>query len=590
MAGDFRARFGSFEADLETAELFNNGVSLRLQEKPFQVLALLLKTPGQLVTREEICSKTWPDVFIQNDLCLNTAICRLRAVLEMADHAASMIETVGRRGYRLRAEVILPATPPPTDSPVSPTGSCLAVLPFANLNGEPQDYFADGLTEQMIVQLGRACKDLTVISPVSSLSYKKTAKSLPEIARELQADHVLSGTVWRIPPGLRITARLVRAADRRCLWSESYDRQETEIFLVQDEITMAICRGLLRALPKSTASPAHLTTTPATYETYLRARYYTYKFDQSGFQTATQLFDQVIGEDPHFAPAHAGQALMLTAAATYGGAPPQAIYDRVKLHAAAALALCDDIPEAHIALAWNGLWAADWTAMEHGVLRALEINPSFSLAYVVHSYWLSIMGRREQAIVAAKRALELDPASPIIATTVAFVHYWGGHLKEALRYLRDCLEMDPRFCPAHLTLAFVHEAMGAPDQALGSARAAAEYNPDTPLALLALARSLALAGDSEGATNILCGVLPFRETGYLPATLIGLIYAALGQHEQAWTYLEAAVGELDPWRVFLGVDPRFKVFWNDGRFPRVLHEIGLPSPQFAQLPSIPPSA
>ena len=172
MAGHLRVRFGSFEADLGTGDLFKDSVQLRLQEKPFQILAMLLKTPGELVTREEICSKLWPGVFVQKDFCLNTAIRRLRVVLETAAPGAELIETVGQRGYRLRTEV----TQAPVNIRVSSTaakaaGARLVVVPFANLNGETQDYFADGLTEQMIVQLGRICKDLSVISPERSAHF-----------------------------------------------------------------------------------------------------------------------------------------------------------------------------------------------------------------------------------------------------------------------------------------------------------------------------------------------------------------------------------------------------------------------------------
>ena len=161
MAGHLRVRFGSFEADLGTGDLFKDSVPLRLQEKPFQILALLLKTPGELVTREEICSKLWPDVFVQKDFCLNTAIRRLRAALETAAPSASLIETVGRRGYRLCAEVTpTPANPPAASTPANSPGPRLGVIPFDNLNGEAQYYFADDLSEQMIMQLARMYKDL----------------------------------------------------------------------------------------------------------------------------------------------------------------------------------------------------------------------------------------------------------------------------------------------------------------------------------------------------------------------------------------------------------------------------------------------
>src|ERR1019366_3012271 len=184
-----------------------------------------------------------PDVFGRNDLSLNTAIRRLRAVLEKADPRAKLIETVGRRGYRFVAEVNLPAGLVVADDAPGSSRPRLAVMPLANVNDGARDYFSDGLTEQMIVQLGHLYKNVSIISPVSSLHFKGTAKDLPRFARELRADYVLSGTVWRIPPRLRITAKLIRTVDQRCLWSESYARQDADIFQVQDEITRNISRG-----------------------------------------------------------------------------------------------------------------------------------------------------------------------------------------------------------------------------------------------------------------------------------------------------------------------------------------------------------
>ncbi len=253
MVGE-RVQFGPFEADLATGELFHHGEKLPLQEKPFEILVLLLRSPGQLVTREEIVSTVWPDVFVESDLSLNTAVRRLRASLEKADPQTELIETVGRRGYRLRAG----ARPFLLRVPASPHSEAsrarddirLAVLPFSNLDDHGQDHFSDGLTAQMIVQLGRMYKHLSVFSPVTALYFSGTGKSLSHLAHRLQADYVLVGTASHVPPQLRITARLIRSADQCCVWSESYTRLDADIFVVQDEITRSIARSLLQALPE----------------------------------------------------------------------------------------------------------------------------------------------------------------------------------------------------------------------------------------------------------------------------------------------------------------------------------------------------
>lgn len=239
-----RVRFGSFEADLATGELFHGGDRLSLQEKPFQILSLLLHAPQQLITRQKISSTVWPGVFVENDLCLNTAIRRLRAVLERTDPKCNLIETVGRRGYRLRTKVEFS----PTGLSRANHGPRLAVLPFTNLNDEAQHYFVDGLTEQTIVQLGHVLKNVSIISWISSIHYKETANSLWRITGILPVDYVFSGCVWRIAPLVRVIAKLTRTLDQRCLWSESYTRKDAEMLQVQDEIARAISRGLCRAL------------------------------------------------------------------------------------------------------------------------------------------------------------------------------------------------------------------------------------------------------------------------------------------------------------------------------------------------------
>jgi len=256
-----RVRFGSFEVDLATGELFHARDRLSLQEKPFQILSLLLQSPGRLITRQEISSKVWSGVFVENNLCLNTAIRRLRTVLEKSDPTCKLIETVGRRGYRLCANVVLSRDGAP--ALVEPDGAPrLAVLPFINLNDKSERHFVDGFTEEMIVQLGRFFKHVRVISPTPLIDLRRPAKLLRQISKELKIDYVLSGSVWRIPPLLRVTAKLIGTTDQRCLWSESYTRHEIEIFRLQAKITHDITLGLFQALPKPSPSGGSLTITP----------------------------------------------------------------------------------------------------------------------------------------------------------------------------------------------------------------------------------------------------------------------------------------------------------------------------------------
>jgi TolB-like protein/cytochrome c-type biogenesis protein CcmH/NrfG len=582
MACSQRVQFGGFEADLATGELFHNGDRLFLQEKPFQILALLLSSPGQFVTRQEIVAQVWPDVFVENDLSLNTAVRRLRAVLEKADPKTDFIETVGSRGYRLRVQVKFPTAPAGEIAPVRDRLR-LAVLPFTNLTEEARDHFCEGLTAQMIVQLGHACKGIYVISPISSFHFGGGRQSLSQIAQRLRADYVLVGTVSRVSPQLRVTGRLIRAADQCCLWSESFTRQDRDIFQVQDEITRSISQGLRQTLPEPRAAQPHMTTTPEVYATYLKARFFSYKFTQSSFEKATKLLEQVIAEDADFAPAYAALAHMLTAAVSFGGPPHQVFYRRIEMLANRALELCQDIAEADSALGFLRLQQADWAACERAFLRAQEINPSYSLAYVGSSLVFSAKGRHQQAISTGKQACDLDPVSPTAHMMLGYALYRAGEQQEALESELKALEIDPGFCPAHGMLGFIYHEMGKLHESVVSLRAAVKYAPDVYVMQCLLAWGLASAGEREEAARMLCELLEVRKTNCLPAVNIALIYTALGQREQAWTWLEMAMLELDPWRMHIAVEPRFKCFWSDPRFPHLLRELGFPSNSPAHL-------
>ncbi|HUO16713.1 MAG TPA: winged helix-turn-helix domain-containing protein [Verrucomicrobiae bacterium] len=574
MAGE-RARFSSFEADLETGELFQNGVKLPLQEKPFQILALLLQSPGELITREEIASKVWPGVFVENDLCLNTAVRRLRAVLEKAVPATDLIETVGSRGYRLRAQVNI--QPAHASQSRNHEGLRLAVLPFVNLNEDPRDHSCEGLTAQMIVQLGRAYKSLSVISPVTSFYFTGKTKSLAQITQRLRADYVLQGTVWRLSPQLRISARLTRCADQCCVWSDSFVRQDRDIFQVQDEIARSISHELMQALPEVPSLPACLMSKPAVYDKYLKARFFSYKFVQSSFEKATKLFEQVIEEDPNFAPAYAALAQMLTAAVTYGGPPHQLFYDRIEDLAHRALQMSEDLGEAHCALGWTKLWRMDPTEGERSFRRAIEINPSLPVPHIGLGHLLTAVHRHDEAIAAGKRACELDPLSPVPHSMLGLHLYAAGKLDEATACEEEALEIDPGFCPAHAMLGFINHEMGEMDRAVLSLQRAVQHGPDTPLMKCFLARELASAGRAEEARQILNEILDLRKTNCIPATTVAFIYHALGEHEQAWEWLETAIRELDPWQFGIAVDPRYRCFWNnDDRFLNLLRRYDFP--------------
>lgn len=631
-----RIRFHSFELDLRTRELRKRGVKLKLRGHPIDLLALLLECPGELVTRETLHQKLWPgNTFVDFEHILNNSVNRLREALGDKAGAPRFIETLpglgyrfiapvefvgppgaavqgqaagssrgnglswevedgqsgrGREGARVNGQAIEPQAAAfasaerqaphhhlhGANSSPAHAGVRIAVLPFTNVDGETRDHFGEGLAAQITVQLGRACKGLSVVFPVSSLHFAGTAKSIPNIAQELKADYLLAGTVWRVPPRLRICAQLIRADDQCCTWGESYTRQDTDVFAVVDEITRSISGALLQTLTASGEPQACLTTTPAIYATYLKARFFSYQFKQSSFEKAVQLFEQVIAEDPHFAPAQAALAHMLAAAVTYAGAPPRVLYERIESLACQALAGWGEIAEAHSALATSKLWQADWAAAESGFLRAVEVNPSFSHSYIGQAHLLAARGCPEKAVQVVKRACELDPLSPVAHSMRGYMQYCNQDLAGAHQGARNALEIEPEFAPAHEILSVVYAAMHRPKEAVCSAREGVRCAPDSAVPRCHLGRALAAAGEREEATRILNELLDLRKTICVPATLLAAVYSALGQREQMWQWLETAEAELDPWRIHILANPVFSPVRDDVRFQDLLYRMGLP--------------
>jgi len=572
-AGDDRLRFADFEADLATGELFRLGKRIRVQRKPFQILELLLRAGGALVPREEIYDSVWPGVHVDQQRCLNVAIRKLRTALAGCASSPQLVETVGSRGYRLAVPVAsLPLEK--TNLPARPEMT-LAVLPIQNLSDSADDILGYGMTEEMIAQLGRLCKQVRVIAPLTSLHFQGTTKTQIQVAEELRADYALAGTVLRVSRRLRITAKLMRMVDQSCLWSESYARSDADIFLVQEEIARSIARAILRVLPPPRLPQAHLATRPAVYEKYLKACFFSKKLEPC-FEKALQLFEQVIREDPDFAPAHASLGLLYHSMGMVGVLPPRVVHERIASAATKAIALCEETADAHIALGWTKLYYdADLAGAETSFLRALEINPSAVPAYFGYAALLAVLRRHKEAVSAAQRARELDPLSPQTNMNTAIALYGAGRSQEALECIQNCVDIEPGFPPAWTIAGWIWEVLGKLDRAVTAYRTAVVRCPESPMLLAGLARGLALTGDTRTARRRLAELLELRSTRYVSPYWIALIYVALGQQEDALTWLETSVRECCGWRIFLGIDPKLSALSGNSRFQRLSHEIQL---------------
>lgn len=564
--------FGVFELDLRAGELRKRGMKVRLQEKPFQILAALLRRPGEVVTREELRHRLWrSDTFVEFDRSLNTGLSKLREALGDSAENPRFIETLPRRGYRFIAPVGQPKT-----SPQHEGRRMLAVLPFENLSGDSeQEYFADGLTEELISQLGQLNpRRLGVIARTSANQLKGTKKSVKEIAEDLNVGYVLEGSVRREGSRVRIAAQLITAQDQTHLWSSTYDRELGDILSVQQDVASRVGAALaLELLPglgiQSVAAD------PAAHEAYLRGRFFWGQRREEALTRAISYFEQAVAIDPKCALAYSGLADCYCLLCWFGALAPREAGPKAAAAAARALELEDSRSEAHASLALVRFWYEwDWKGAEEEFLRAIELNPSYAAAHQWYASFLNSMGRGKEAEAELSRARQSDPLSLIISMTAADPLFYGRQFEQAIEHLRAILELEPRFSPAWFNLGRALTQNGKHRDAIAAFQKAVEYSGNRE-GYPALAHAHARAGNTAEAHKILDEMMKHMQTRPLAAPLIAHIYLGLGEREQALEWLTKGVEERSFWITMLKVDPIYDDLRADRRFRDLLKRLAL---------------
>ena len=445
-------RFGLFEVDTRSGELRRQGSKVNLQEQPFQALVLLLERRGEVVTREELNKRLWPeDTFVDFERGLNKAINKLRAALRDDPEKPCFIETLPQHGYRFIAPVENPPSvrdrfraqhPPQIDS--------LAVLPLENLSGDPaQEYFSDGLTEELICAVARIAS-LRVISRTSVMSYKGARKSLPVIAKELRVDAIVEGTIARSDQKVRITAQLIYAPDDRHLWSGRYERELHDVLQLQAEIAEDIASQIHKLVdpgqhPSVPARKVH----PQAYEACLKGIFFRDKMTPADLAKSTAHFTQAINLDPGFAQAYANLSQAQFYLGLFGMGPASELFPKAKASAVKALELDETVAAAHNALAAGHiLYEWDWAGAEAECLRALQLSPNDSVTHVHLADYMSIQERHDEAIAEYKLALELDPISCIYIGFFGLILYRARRFDEAIAQCQKALEINPNYANA----------------------------------------------------------------------------------------------------------------------------------------------
>ncbi len=627
-------RFGSFEANVRAGELRKRGLKVKLQDQPFQILVMLLERPGELVTRQEIHQKLWPaDTFVGFDHGLNNAINRLREALGDSAETPRFIETLPRKGYRFialvtgdgqLAEAEYPAaaaTPVVETGPIDPRLSArprflvtilvlcfalalagmvylgwrrmragrpspgseyvmLAVLPFQNLSGDPsQDYFSDGLTEEVIAQLGALSPDqLGVIARTTSMAYKHTSKSVEQIGSELGVGYVLESSVRRDGNQVRISVQLIRVHDQVHVWARSYDRQISHSIELQEEVAKAVAEQIevkLSPSYKGRTNPHHLDA--EANEAYLRGRYFWNQFTPEGYRQAISYFQQAIARDSNFAEAYSGLADSYNFLVVTDSIPASEGHPKALEAARRAVSLGVNLAEPHASLAvalgrseWN------WPGAEDEFKRAIALNPSYSM---VHRLYASILGatrRHHEAWEQINAAMRLDPLSLPNNAEVVRTLYYSRDYDRAIEQGQKALQLDPNYARTQFWLGRVYSQKQMHSEAIAASRKILEAMPDSNLALTEMAYSLAAGGRQTEARKILRRLEERSERSFVPNYNLAVIHIALNEEDIAMRYMQQAYENRDWALLVLAVEPRLDPLRRDPRFQEISAKLKFP--------------
>jgi TolB-like protein/DNA-binding winged helix-turn-helix (wHTH) protein len=620
-------RFDSFELDLRVGELRKAGVKLRLQGQPIQVLATLLNSAGELVTREQLRAQVWPvETFVDFDHSLHNAIARIREVLGDSAGTPRYIETLPRRGYRFIGTVErvgIESSPPPVKAepdrqvPVAPARPkprviliagllaivgiaavlilrssflqraaatpplrSIAVLPLDNFSGDPaQEFFVDGMTDELITDLAKI-GGLRVISRTSIMQYKGTKKALPEIARELNVDGIIEGSAMRSGQRVRITAQLLYGPTDKHLWAETYERDLGDVLGLQSEVALAIAQQVrAKVTPQQQARfGAARRVNPEAYDDYLRGRFFlSNQFTMAQpLNEAKTYFEEAIRKDPGFALAYSGLADTYLYLAMFRQVSPELAHQRAEEALRQASALDDSIGEIHDTLAvlsWRYSW--DWDTVEREFDQAIALAPSYICAHEDRAQYLAFRGRRSDAEAEVAKSMDLDSSASSALTQLA-VYYQLRDFDRLIEASRRRIAINPDEWLEHYFLAVGYEGTGKRLESVSEYQKAVELSGGDQDAAVALADAYAGVGRKAETQKVLRDLEQKSTKVFVSPYLIATLYSTLGNKDAAFKFLDKAYSEksLDlSWN--LRADVRIDNLRTDPRFHNLLRRVGL---------------
>jgi TolB-like protein/Tfp pilus assembly protein PilF len=576
---DQTIRFGAFEVDPRSGELRKTGTRIALQDQPFKVLLALLERPGEVVSRDELRGRIWPEEsFGDFDHAVSVAVAKLRAALGDSAEIPRYVETLHRRGYRF----IFPMSVPmgqEGDNHDPGIFDSIAVLPLVNETGDPEtEYLSDGISESIINLLSRF-PHLRVIPRTSAFRYKGRKADLKKVGRDLKVRAVLTGKLIQRGDRLVVQTELVDVANDAQLWGGQFNRKLEDIFEVQGELARQISENLrLRLTPEDEKRLAKRPTqNREAYQFFLKAQYHTNKITLEGYQRGMEYARQAIEADPGYADAYVRMAAVYSGLGVAGFLRPAEAFPKAKAMVLKALEINDSLAEAHAFLAAVMLYYDwDWPGAEHACKRALELNPNYAEGHNLWSEWLFITGRQEEAMAESHLAVELDPLSAGRNFNFGQKLLWTGDNERAIEQLKKALEFDADFPWAHISLAQAYALRGMYEESLAACERVASLFGGNPHSRALRSLILAMAGKTEEAKTILNELNERPKLDPMALIRSAESWSVLGKKDKAFQFLEAAYQDRASPLIYLDVRPTFDNIRSDPRFVDLRRRIGLP--------------
>lgn len=615
------AKFGLFEVDLQTGEVRKAGMRQKLVGHPVKVLQALLERPHEIVTREELRQRLWPEnTFVDHDLALRKAVNRLREVLGDSTESPRFIETIPRSGYRFIGTLEAPQPQPVPSTGAMPKNSrvpwkavgaitllalatmliavntgklrtrifaksnapeirSIAVLPLDNLSKDPgQDYFSDGITDALTTELAQIGA-LRVISRTSAVRFKGTKQTLPEIGHELNVDAIVEGSVTRTENRVRITAQLVDTRTDRHLWAKAYERDSRDVLFMQDEVARDIADEIrVKLKPEERTRLAQgRSVNPEVLEACLKGRFYYEKMSIPAFQEAVNYYRQALRQDSTYAPAYVGLAAAYKELGVWGAIPPKEAASQATDAVERALALNDNSGDAHAVLGHiHFLWDWDWPGAEREYKRAFELGPPSTDTSIQYSVYLSAMGRHDEAVTVMRKARSSDPVSQPSNGLLGMMYYWSRRFDEAIEQFHSNLALHPdsTFDHGFLGRCFEQKAMYS--------EAVEEYLKTKTLGgagqeeLTRFRQAFVRSGMKGFLREELKSTIASSKSRYVDPFWIAILHARLRDNDQAFRWLEIGVQQRSHNLALIATEPMLDGLHSDPHFQELLRRMRLP--------------